>query len=341
MRIRRSSALALLVLAAVAPACARSSGPTTVERIGGRLRERPYASATAYEAYLRGELAAARGDFVEADRQLSLAAFADASDPWIVARRVHHLLAAGLRARAIDVAREGTSRHPDASAAWLGLAAALGDEPATRAERDAALARAVGLDPEDAEVRASAVRIASRDSASDAAPAIIRRPLRQELTVERLAESGAWSRAAAMLASAARRQRPGVDDLLAASVARVCSGDLVGARASVDALSRRRGPVDRTSLAWLWLRAGERQRALEESALAMGEGVAGAATVRALALAESDQLTQALRVAALVDVGERAPDVATTSLAAWAGRCVRSGAMGRAEGSPRGSPSRW
>lgn len=337
MRTRRSSALALLLLAAVAPACARSSGPTTVERIGGRLRERPYASATAYEAYLRGELAAARGDFVEADRQLSLAAFADASDPWIVARRVHHLLAAGLRSRAIDVAREGTGRHPDASAAWLGLASALGDSPATRAERDAALARAVGLDPEDAEVRASAVRIASRDSASDASPAIVRRPLRAELTVERLAESGAWSRAAALLASAARRQRPGVDDLLAASVARLCSGDLVGGRAAVDALSRRRGPVDRTSLAWLWLRAGERQRALEESALAMAEGVAGAATVRALALAESDQPTQALRVAALVDVGERAPDVATTSLAPWAGRCVRSGAMGRAEGSPRGS----
>lgn len=336
VRTRRSSALALLLLAA-APACGRSSGGTTVERIGGRLRERPFASATAYEAYLRGELAAARGDFVEADRQLALAAFADEADPWIVARRVQHLLAAGQRARAIDVARAATGRHPDAAAAWLGLASALGDTDATLAERDAALARAVGLDPEDPEVRASAVRIASRDTATDAAPAVLRPPLGAEVTVERLAEAGAWSRAAARLDAAARRARPGVDDRLASAVARVCSGDTVGARSAVDALSRRRGPVDRTTLAWLWLRVGERSRALEESALAMGEGVAGAATVRALALAESDRVSQALRVAALVDVGERAPDVATRSLGPWAGRCVRSGAMGRAEGSPRGS----
>ena len=60
MRPRLAPAL-LLLAACSAASCARSADGTTVERIGGRLRERPYASATAYEAYLRGELAAARG----------------------------------------------------------------------------------------------------------------------------------------------------------------------------------------------------------------------------------------------------------------------------------------
>ncbi|MDB4929329.1 MAG: hypothetical protein JWM10_1813, partial [Myxococcaceae bacterium] len=73
MRTRLPPALLLLAACGALPACARSSDGTTVERIGGRLRARPYASATAYEAYLRGELAAARGDLVEADRQLGLA----------------------------------------------------------------------------------------------------------------------------------------------------------------------------------------------------------------------------------------------------------------------------
>jgi hypothetical protein len=334
LRTRRSIALALLSLAAL-PACV-SSRTTNVERIGGRLRERPFASPTAYEAYLRGELAAARGDLLEADRQLGLAAFADAADPWIVARRVHHLLAAGQHARAIEVARAATERHPASSAAWLSLAAALGETPSTLVERDAALARAVGLDPEDPEVRASAVRIASRQSVTDAAPAPPRSPPGAGVPVERLAEAGAWSRAAAML-DLAQRRRPGVGDRLGATVAHLCAGDPSRARAALDALSRRRGPVDRAALAWLWLRAGERGRAREESALAMAEGVAGAAAVRAQALAASDEATQALRVAGLVDAAERAPDVAPVALAAWAGRCARSGLMGRAEGSAPGS----
>ncbi|MDP3220593.1 MAG: hypothetical protein Q8S73_41275, partial [Deltaproteobacteria bacterium] len=278
MRTRRSTALALLALAAL-PACA-SSRTTTVERIGGRLRERPFASPTAYVAYHRGELAAARGDLAEADRQLGLAAFADPADPWIAARRVHHLLAAGQRDRAVELARAATGRHPAASAAWLSLAAALGETPATLVERDDALARAVGLDPEDPEVRASAVRIASRERVTDAAPATPRPAPGSGVAVERLAEAGAWSRAAAML-DAARRRQPAVGDRLGAAVAHVCAGDPPRARAALDALSRRRGPVDRTTVAWLWLRAGERGRAREESALAMAEGVRGAAAVRA------------------------------------------------------------
>lgn len=338
VRARVSPPLALLLLSAAMSACAGSSGGTTLEHIGGRLRERPFASATAYEAYLRGELAAARGDFVEADRQLGLAAFADPSDSWIVARRVRHLLAADQTARAIDVARDGTLRHPGSSAVWLALAAALGEGTSSAlAERDAALARAVGLDPGDSEVRASAVRIASRHTATDAVPTVSRAAGASAVSVDRLAEAGAWSRAAALLDASGRRQPPRADDQLARAVARLCSGDALGARSAVDALSRRRGPIDRTTLAWLWLRVGERSRALEESALALSEGVAGAATVRALALGENDQTTEALRVAALVDVSERAPRVAPTSSAPWAGRCGRSGAMGRAEGSAPGS----
>lgn len=321
------------LLAAALAGCA-STPATTTEHIGGRLRMRAYASATAYEAFLRGELAAARGDFVEADRQMDLATFADESDPWIVARRVHHLVAANQRARAIEVARAATSRYASASAAWLSLASALGDEPATLAERDAALARAVGLDPGDAEVRATAVRIASRHTTTDAAPARLIPPADP---VERLAGAGAWARAAALIASSARIDGPDAGPRLALAVARVCAGDRAGALGAVGALSRRRGSVDRAAVAWLWLRAGEVTRALEESALGMAESVRGAATVRALALAEADRATEALRVAILVGVDDRAPDAAPSHPSPWAGRCARSGTLGLAEGTPRGS----
>lgn len=320
----------LCLLAAALSACASSPG-TTTEHIGGRLRERPYASATAYEAFLRGELAAARGDFAEADRQLNLASFADESDPWIVARRVQHLTAAGQRARAVDLARAATARYATSSAAWLSLATALGEAPATLAERDAALARAVGLDPADAEVRATAVRIASRRTSTDAAPA---RPLPPADPVEAAARSGQWSRAAALVAAHPARDQGA---RLALAVTRVCAGDVAGAVVAVGALSRSRGSIDRASVAWLWLRAGQVSRALDESALAMTDGVAGSATVRAVALAEADRVTEALRVAALVGIDDRAPAVAPASASAWAGRCARSGSLGRAEGTPRGS----
>ncbi len=320
----------LFLFAVVLSACASSPG-TTTEHIGGRLRERPYASATAYEAFLRGELAAARGDFAEADRQMNLASFADEADPWIVARRVQHLTAAGQRARAIELARAATARYANASAAWLSLATALGDETATLAERDAALARAVGLDPGDAEVRATAVRIASRHTSTDATPA---RPLPSADPVERLSQAGQWSRAATLVAAHAGRDQGA---RLALAVTRVCAGDTAGAVVAVGALSRNRGAIDRASVAWLWLRAGEVQRALDESALGMTDGVAGSATVRAVALAEADRVTDALRVAALVGIDDRAPSLAPAAASSWAGRCARSGSIGRAEGMPRGS----
>ncbi len=336
MRISPLSTLALL-LSLVAPACVRSSDGTIVEQIGGRLRERPFASATAYEAFLRAELAAARGNLAEADRQLGLAAFADDADPWIVSRRAHHLLAAGQTERALDVARAGTRRHPASSAIWLALAAALADGPATLAERNAALAHAVGLDPEDAEVRATAVRIASRQAATESMPAVIPSPLGVGVAVERMAAAGAWSRAAALLDASASRLPLRADDSLARAATHLCSGDVPGARLAVEALSRRRGAVDRTTLAWLWWRVGERSLAAEESALAMSEGVVGAAAVRALTLAAGDQTTRALRVAALVATADRVPGVASPALAPWAGRCARAGAVGRAEASPPGS----
>ncbi len=328
---RRPPTLRPLCLFAVALSACASSPATTTEHIGGRLRERPYASATAYEAFLRGELAAARGDFAEADRQMNLASFADESDPWIVARRVQHLTSAGQRARAVELARAATARYAGSSAAWLSLATALGDDVATLAERDAALARAVGLDPGDAEVRATAVRIASRHTSTDATPARVLPPADP---VERLTQSGQWSRAAALVAA-----HGGCDQgaRLALAVTRVCAGDTAGALVAVGALSRSRGAIDRTSVAWLWLRAGEVRRALDESALALTDGVAGAAAVRAAALAEADRVTEALRAAALVSIDDRAPALAPATASSWEGRCAPSGSIGRAEGTPRGS----
>jgi tetratricopeptide (TPR) repeat protein len=123
-----------------------------IERIGGVDRPRAFASATAYEAYLRAELAVARGEPAIAARQLELAQIADPSDGYLASRRAEVLLLAGDRDGALEAAQDASQRFPDQAAAWL----VLGEVRAERGDRagaSAAFTHALGLAPEDPEVR--------------------------------------------------------------------------------------------------------------------------------------------------------------------------------------------
>lgn len=130
-----------------------------VETIGGARRSRPFASGTAYEAYLRAEVAMARGDADGASRQLELAMMADPADGFLPARRAEMLLAAGDRDGALSVAQEATTRFPAQAATWL----ALGEVQTARNDRAAASGafnRALAAAPDDPEVRAAVARAA-------------------------------------------------------------------------------------------------------------------------------------------------------------------------------------
>lgn len=118
------------------------------------MRVRSYASPSAYEAYLRAELAMARGDPAGAAAQLDLAVIADPADGFLAARRAEVLLARGPLADALRAAEEATRQHPAAAAAWIALGEtrrALGDADGV-AE---AMQRAAALAPDDPDVRAA------------------------------------------------------------------------------------------------------------------------------------------------------------------------------------------
>ncbi|MEI2779707.1 MAG: tetratricopeptide repeat protein [Tetrasphaera sp.] len=158
------------VFAILLTGCA-SGAPRMHERIGGASRTRPFASPSAYEAYLRAELQAHAGgtDTTAAERYLSYAELADPSDGYLPARRAELLLARGEGAEALRVLAEATAAHPDASAVWMVLAEArraTGDA----AGAQAAATRAMALDPDDPDVRALAATIAgaSEDTAARA-----------------------------------------------------------------------------------------------------------------------------------------------------------------------------
>jgi tetratricopeptide (TPR) repeat protein len=150
----RRIATTLVALSLCAPGCAASDPRLIRERVGGALRTRAFASPSAYEAYLRAELAVARGDPRGAVGQMDLAVTADASDGFLAARRAEVLLDAGAVAEALRAAEDATQQHPDAAAAWIALAQvrrAGGDTPAALE----ALQRAVVIAPDDPDVRAA------------------------------------------------------------------------------------------------------------------------------------------------------------------------------------------
>jgi tetratricopeptide (TPR) repeat protein len=284
---RAATALLLATLG-----CASSPPLALRERVGGGARVRAFASPTAYEAYLRAEVAAAGGDHAQALRQLELAAVADPTDGYLSARRVEVLLDAGDVEGARASALELTQSHPELSAAWLCLAEALTRAGDAVGAMDAAR-HAVALDPDDPDVRAATVGIAGGDAAAAAAargaapeardgdrtlaaramaldPAgIFRRSVaarRRALATEQ-AERGAWAQVDAALTPVVTLDARRVADRIRVVEARALDGRpadaaalVAGLRLGDDAASVR--PAER---ARLWLLAGRSDLAAEEA----------------------------------------------------------------------------
>ncbi|MFO0626155.1 MAG: tetratricopeptide repeat protein [Polyangiales bacterium] len=209
----RRFAVTLAAVSLCASGCASHEAGVIRERVGGAMRTRAFASPSAYEAYLRAELAVARRDLPAAVGQMELAVTADASDGFLAARRAEVLLAAGAVPEALRAAEAATREHPEAAAAWIALAQVrrAGGDPEGGAE---ALERAVVLAPEDPDVRA-AVSAFHGGEARDVARARMGAPdarpgdqnLARRALLDPAGEGRRWSLTRRRLRAAAHRAR--------------------------------------------------------------------------------------------------------------------------------------
>lgn len=326
----RTPPLTPALLLALAAHCGAAPSGTLRERIGGAVRERAFASPTAYESYLRAELAMARGDPSGAAAQMELALVADPSDGFLAARRVEVLLARGDAAEALRAGESAARQHPESAAAWLGLAearAANHDDPGARE----ALQRAAALDPEDPDVRAT---VTARSGGSAREVALARRdapgarPSDRTLAGAALLDPGADARRGSLtrrrlraIALRARGEWAAVDHLLSPAVQRdptnVADRELVIEARARDGRPRDAAalvaslppqvdgapiPLARRARAW-WL-AGEAARAADAAAEALAQRPddAIALRVRAQALGARGEVPEALALLARVPV---------------------------------------
>ncbi|MBI5513480.1 MAG: hypothetical protein HY909_06900 [Deltaproteobacteria bacterium] len=277
-------------------ACSTARPRALTERIAGAPRQRAFASPTAYEAYLRAELASARGDDRSAARQSELAVTADPTDGFLQARRAELLHRTDPNG-ALSLALEASRTHPDSAAVWLVLAELRqlgGDAPGAREALDHALA----LDPEDPDVGAASVRLSggtasqealAREAAGDARTpdrllaarlvldpgGMLRRRTRALLRQRSrsLAERGAWRQVDRVLGPLLDAGAAAVQDRVLLIEARALSGRTEDAAVLVAGLPVGSGPeaVSRAERARLWALTGHCGEALEEATQALQE----------------------------------------------------------------------
>lgn len=306
------------------------------ERVGGAMRVRTFASPSAYEAYLRAELAMARGDPAAAAAQMELAVIADPADGFLAARRAEVLLARGPLAVALRAAEEATQQHPGSAAAWIALGEArraLGDTDGV-AE---AMQRASVIAPDDPDVRAA---VSALHGASAAQIARARRDAPearygdQNLARHALdpgGEARRWTVARRRLAAAEQRARgdwAAVDRTLTPGVL-ADAGNVQDREAVIEARARDGRPRDaaalagglpgslpaaRRALAW-WL-VGEASRAASTAAEPEAADDPMAIRVRAQALGAQGDTATAVTLLA------RVPADAPWQ---WAGEIARDG----------------
>jgi Flp pilus assembly protein TadD len=122
--------------------------PTTVTRVlGGQHVQGAFVSPYAYEHYIRGEMASARGDFAQAASEFASARLGAEDDPFLAAREAASLEANGDHAQADRVLSEGLRLFPDSEALFLAqghILSARGD----RAGAEAAFAQAIAAAPQ-------------------------------------------------------------------------------------------------------------------------------------------------------------------------------------------------
>lgn len=330
--MKRPFVLALALGLALSGCQTSRTRRTIVETIGGAPRVRSFASSTAYEAFLRAEIAANRGAFEEAARQIELATFADDTDGWLCARRAELLLLAGERAEALTSAQACARRFGEQAACWVVLGESL--IAAGRAsEATAAFTRALAVAPGDPEVRESVAigqgasrssAATARENAPDSRPgdrtqaqrALLdagrdRRPTLAALRRERARrahERGAHREVDALLTPLYASQRATREDRVAIIEARVADGRARDAAPMVAslAMSSPAAAVSQSELARLWLLVDQPERALEACERAQSEGRDDALSkrLRGTALVRAGRSAEGLSVLASIDASE-------------------------------------
>lgn len=340
-----------LVACLAAQGCAARRPRTMTERIGGAIRLRSFASPTAYEAFLRAELHAARGTpagRTEALRLLHLAAMADPTDPWLIVRQVELRLADGDAASARAQALQATRDFPEAAVAWLCLAR-VALRAGDHAEAFRAAQQALVLDPDDPDVRAVTAEVTEADPAAlaharrtapraDAGDRVtadrvfldpaerIRRAPRSRLRVEaaRLRARSQWAEVDRTLSPAARLDPRDSVDRVTVIEARVRDGRPRDAAPWVAALrvGSEPGQVEASRRARLWLLVGRPDLAAEEATAALRERPddALARRVRAEAWCVMGRWAVCIAELAGVDLDAEDDPLAEPWEAPWAGR---------------------
>lgn len=321
--------LAALVALSVSACAPRANRHAMTETIAGVARPRAFASATAYEALLRAEVAISHNNFAEAANQLELATFADDTDGWLCARRAEVLLLAGESDAGLEAARACTRRFAEQAASWIVLGEAL-IERGQHIDATSAFTRALAVAPDDPEVRQSvalgqgasrSVAARAREEAPQARPsdrtiarrALLdegrdRRPTLASLRRQRAREAqarGAFSEVDALLTPLYASQRASIEDRVAIIEARVADGRAAQAAPMVATLAESvdsRG-VSRAELARLWLLVARPELALEECVRARSEGPQDSRARRfeATALGRMGRTSEALSLFATIE----------------------------------------
>lgn len=176
--------------------------------VGGEVREGPAVSPYAYEHYVRGELALARGDLAEAALELDEARAGGRDDPYVLARLADVLDRLEQPARAQELLDEAEQLDPEAEVVWL-TRGRLAERHDRLDEAEAAYAEASAAAPESSDGPLALAAVLRRRDREAEADAVLDR------FVER-AEGGADASRAQLAAAVARGDADGAERALRA-----------------------------------------------------------------------------------------------------------------------------
>ncbi|MCB9707701.1 MAG: tetratricopeptide repeat protein [Myxococcales bacterium] len=332
----------VLGVSVVLAGCQAHATPSLVRLVGGKIRPGEYVPPRAYEWYVRGELAFARGEYAVAMQDFQNTLRDGPEDPYVVGR-IAECLASMHRYKAAErVVEEALGRYPYSEALWLVKAklgerqnqledaidayiraeetAPLGQEAALgmarllrnhgqRLRADAILERYLerigqpNAQAANAKLRA-AMQAGDVDAASQAVTSLLDAAPARAMEIRALAKEAYADHAPALAARLLDSVSRGVADEVLRIEALVDAEQINRARAilAISPPERFGGMV---STAQLFLRTGQPLRAIElaDAQLSARASDSEARFVRGLARLEQKQLTEAAQDFALVPPG--------------------------------------